>query len=79
MKNPGLAAPVDGVMTIIHRDHTFEYDGRIYSVIQGGTQWGYTIYDDRSLPIADGFDTLWQIRDFVDACRRNGWDLNQID
>lgn len=67
MKNPGVSAPIRDVGTVIHRDKTFEHDGRRYMLIQGGPQWGYEIVTMPELRyVADGLFTLAEVRKFVD-------------
>lgn len=75
VRNSAAAAPVGGVRTVIHRDGTFEFNGSRYAVIQQGPQWGYEIVTHPDLRhVADGYDTLAQVRDFVAKARREGWD-----
>ena len=66
-------------MTIIHRDHTIWYNGEKYRVTRGGdyrSGFGWELWRDRDgKAVNDDFDYLYQIRQFVDACRDNGWPL----
>lgn len=61
---------------MIHRDGTFECNGRRYLVLQGGPGWGYEIVTYPDLRhVADGFFRLSEVRDFADQARREGFDL----
>lgn len=55
-----------GKRPVIHRDSTFERDGRTYSVTQGGPDWGYAIHDERGRVVADNLFTLNEVRDYVE-------------
>lgn len=64
--------------TVIHRDMTFVYEGETYNVIQGGPKWGYAIHDRHSgVVLVDGFDSLNQVRDYVDECRHGDWRIGE--
>lgn len=65
--------------TVIHRDHTFEYDGETYRVSRGGdyrSGWGWEVWRERDGAfVYDDFDRLSQVREYVDEHRANGWPL----
>lgn len=69
--------------TVIHRNHTFEYQGDAYQCTRqgpygsGDSVWEvYRVRDGRT--INDGiFYELSEIRAWVDSARVNGWPLIQ--
>lgn len=67
MRNPTAATPVKGMRRpVIHRDGTFEWRGRTYSVIYNGPSYGYEIVTWPELrPVADNLFTLAEVRDYV--------------
>lgn len=74
LKRAGL--DIEHQRTVMHRDGTFEYDGRVFAVIDHGPSLGWEIWEPATgRRINDGFDSLSKIRDYVDEHRRNGWSL----
>jgi hypothetical protein len=61
--------------TVIHRDKTLTFNGERYQLIAGGPGWGWEIHTLPDLnPVADGFFTLREVRDYVDMARGQRWD-----
>lgn len=73
-----------GNRIVIHRDHTFEYDGNRYYISQGadrGDDIPFTVNRIMSdgkgdwIEVEDGFETFAEIREWVERARANGWPL----
>ncbi|WP_159600009.1 hypothetical protein [Agromyces humi] len=70
-------------MTVIHRDRTFTVDGETYQCARGGPYgsgdtWAvWRARDGRT--VHDDFDTLADIRRYVDESIENGWPLVEPD
>jgi hypothetical protein len=69
--------------TVIHRNHTFEFNGEVYRCVRGGdygSGWNWEVSrESDGAFVEDDFDTLAAIRDFVDAAAANGWPLVRDD
>lgn len=68
--------------TVIHRNRTFRYNGREYQVSAGrdfdGVGRDISIHNTGTgAAVANGFDTLRDVRRFVDECRQHGWPLEE--
>lgn len=68
--------------TVIRRDHTFEYQGETWLCQRGGPDgprrnWSIVRKSD-GLEV-DDFDTLGDIRSFVDKARENDWPLAESE
>jgi hypothetical protein len=49
---------------VIHRDKTFDYEGRTYRALNNGPGWGYEIVEaDTMRKVDDGYFTLQEIRE----------------
>jgi len=67
--------------TVIHRDRTFEYNGDVYGVHKQAPRASgdnvylvYRVRDGREVP-AESFDSLAEVRAWVDESRANGWPI----
>lgn len=63
---------------VIHRDHTFEFDGRTYRATFHGQGWGWSIDTEAFDPVATpDFATLAELRAYVNECSDQGWPLEE--
>lgn len=66
-------------MAVIHRDRTFWYQGEMYHVTRGGDSRsgrGWEVWRDfDGAFVYDEFDTLAQVREFIDEHTQMGWPL----